>query len=1251
MKKMLWLYWALLWIGLGIAIFLYVKQKETYTNLKSLHEQVVQNTFTEIENKGLSLLYELCHQQRVDTLLLPYYQPVLFEKINKIEDAEKFYVYVLDYNHRLIAWNTNEYMPTNAEWDTQIALKKPLTVTKKNIVYYSLVGEITSPQQDIVGYVFVVIPLCKKYSIENTYIQSYSIFDDKTFQFELVSDTTNISSIPIYNRQKEYVISVQAKIKTNQIFPVQEYFTWSVFAWIACLLLVIHYTLKQTHISRFFRISILTVIIILTRYAMIYYHFPQKYYTVPLFSPTYYASSIWSASLGDLLINTILGLWLTFEWYYTLLPKVSQNFWIEKKTSIKIAFLIGIYLTFVAVTWVYQQIVRSVIIHSNIRFDFTTQSPQIDIYTGIAILSLMLIFICIFLIQYSLIGIWISLYNFRYAILLILAHIVVIGLNFWVRKVDFYLLAWVVPSYFLTFSYIRYHTEYKQKLFFTFNHSLMLILIFSINLTLYLNFFTEEKQRQEQIQFTLRKAKQHDEVLESLFSEISEQIKKDAFVSRFIADSSAYTPALIQKIERLITNITQYYTCDIAITDANHKVLYNPKNNILRVNEKTTLKKEYKIQNELYFIPYNREFIENLYVGIIPFTQGDKTVNIHIEFVPNAVYQNGLYPNFLVDRKQQRLLQRVSDKYSYAVYYANQLVSMQGSYDYSFQNNICKTHLYELQGIWQENKPYLHYIYCPEPQKIIIVTRKLPDFIERFALFSYIIYAWGILLLVLSLPYWIKHYTKRKGLRFNLYYRTKIQVYLLLMSLIPLLIIGLISIPFIKKSYLQEVQRELKRQTQAVLAAIQAKHLSEQDFIQYSTTLQNLVSDISILTQSDVNLYSKQGKLVVSTQPKIFELGLLSTTIHPKAYFYLNMQYQQEYIQNERIGKISYISIYVPVIDKDLNMLGVLNMPYITRQGQLDAEVARFISYLISIYVIILLLLSGLALVLSRTLTHPLNVLKQRIEQIRLGRKNEKMEWKSNDEIGALVDAYNQMVEKLEISERKLAMSEREAAWREMARQIAHEIKNPLTPMKLSVQHLLRAYQDKHPNLSAMIQKTAQTLLTEIDSLTEIATSFSNFAKLQQQEPEIIEVQKLLKQNIALYQNHKEITFEVQMPQKPCFIYADASAISRTFQNLIKNAVQAMESSPKKVLSISLESKENLIQVTIKDTGCGIDPEHLEHIFEPNFTTKSSGTGLGLAISKRAIENAGGSISVQSQVNIGTTFYITLPAYRDSFEK
>lgn len=1242
MKRTLWIVWTGVFIAVSFISLLYKIQKREIENQNKINHKSLQSIFSGLERKGIDLADKLSEQSGLDTLILPYNHSILFEKIKNINN-EQFYIYVLDHNHNLIAWNTHKYLPSSSEFNTQIGLGKPMTINKKNLLYYSIFKEIQQ-KQSVVGYVFVLIPLFQRYSIENQYIEPFSIFDELVkAKYEFTLETKHPHAIPIYNSIKEPVAYVQISPISGYASDTQRYFVWSVFIGLAIFLFAVHQTLKKLVKQRKLITFIFTLFVLLVRFILIYYHFPQQYYDVSLFSPSYYAANYWNTSLGDLFINAIIGLILVFEWYYTFLQHYSAEWHISKRKLVITSLVVGIYLTFVWSAYLYQSIVHSVIIHSNIRFDFT-HTPQIDQYLIIAVLSLMIIFISFFLVHYWLIGFWIKVFNLRYIILLSTIHILLIIINIPLKIVQGYLLWWIIPSYFILLTYVRYFTEYKQKLFFAFNHSLGLVFIFGLNLASHIHYFWNEKQNQEQIQFALRKAKQHDEILESVYEDISHQIKKDEFIRRFIADTTAYNPTLIQKIERMVTQATQYYNCDIAITDSKNKILYYPKKTSLRINEETLLKNEYRINDELYFIPYNREFIENLYVAIIPFTQNGQTRKIHIEFIPNTIYRNGLYPNLLVDKKQYKLLQGAL-RYSYAMYHGKELVNMQGNYNYNFQNTILKTPIPEQTGAWVKTKNNLHYVYSPAKDKVVIVTRRLSTIFDFLTLSSYMIYAWTIIFIFLSLPYWIKHYSKRKNLRFNLYYRTKIQLYLLLMSLIPLAVIGVVSIPFIKKSYYEEVQRELKRQTQSVLTAIHARGFSEIDFTQSSDALQSLTSDIAILTQSDVNIYSKEGRLLVSTQPKIFELGLLSSNIHPNAYHYLNLQYQQEHIQNEKVGKLSYISIYVPVIDKNLNMLGILNMPYITRQGQLEAEVARFVSYLIGVYVVILLGLAGLTLLLSNTLTKPLNVLRQRIEQIRLGKKNERMTWKSNDEIGALVQAYNQMVEKLEASERKLALSEREAAWREMARQIAHEIKNPLTPMKLSIQHLLRAYHDNHPNLNTMIEKVSKTLLSEINSLTEIASSFSDFAKLQQQEPEVIEIQSLLKQNIALYQSHEDIIFDIQIPENPYFIYADLSAISRTFQNIIKNAIQAMENTEKKILSIHLRTENHQIFVSIQDTGCGIDKEHIERIFEPNFTTKSSGTGLGLAISKRAIENANGNIYVQSELGKGTTFMVVLPEY------
>jgi nitrogen fixation/metabolism regulation signal transduction histidine kinase len=285
-----------------------------------------------------------------------------------------------------------------------------------------------------------------------------------------------------------------------------------------------------------------------------------------------------------------------------------------------------------------------------------------------------------------------------------------------------------------------------------------------------------------------------------------------------------------------------------------------------------------------------------------------------------------------------------------------------------------------------------------------------------------------------------------------------------------------------------------------------------------------------------------------------------------------------------------------------------------------------------------LLILVSAGYVITRTLTRPLQMLQQKLEQTRLGLPNERIEWQSKDEIGRIIDAYNTMLEKLEESEKKLTKNEREIAWREMARQVAHEIKNPLTPMRLSIQHLVRAIQQSTGDPRPMVERISGTLLTQIDSLTSIANSFSQFATLPTDVKEPTDLIQVLQEVNELYGNAEEAEIIASIPEEPLYIWAEKNRLTRVFVNLIRNALQAMPERGR--IEIGVEVFEKKCRVSFRDNGSGIPEAIQARIFEPNFSTKSSGMGLGLAITKRMVESFGGTIDFESQENIGTIFWL-----------
>jgi nitrogen fixation/metabolism regulation signal transduction histidine kinase len=281
---------------------------------------------------------------------------------------------------------------------------------------------------------------------------------------------------------------------------------------------------------------------------------------------------------------------------------------------------------------------------------------------------------------------------------------------------------------------------------------------------------------------------------------------------------------------------------------------------------------------------------------------------------------------------------------------------------------------------------------------------------------------------------------------------------------------------------------------------------------------------------------------------------------------------------------------------------------------------------------------------ISGRLTAPLALLSERLESVGVGRKSEYLSYESEDEIGDLVKKYNRMVDEIDESAKKLAFSEREYAWREMAKQIAHEIKNPLTPMKLNVQQLLKSWRDSAQGFDARIESFSKNQIEYIDNLSTIATAFSSFAKMPGNNPSDVNLTEQILTSLELYKNTENITFKVNWSKEnKIIIYADKEQLNGVFSNLIKNAIQSIPTNKAGIIEIGVEVKKDRAIVKITDNGTGIPDDLKQKMFTPNFTTKSSGMGLGLSIAKRYVENAGGKIWFESHDNAGTSFFIEFP--------
>ena len=410
--------------------------------------------------------------------------------------------------------------------------------------------------------------------------------------------------------------------------------------------------------------------------------------------------------------------------------------------------------------------------------------------------------------------------------------------------------------------------------------------------------------------------------------------------------------------------------------------------------------------------------------------------------------------------------------------------------------------------------------------------------------------------------------------------------------------------------------------------------------------LSSLIPLISEVHRLDVNIYSQEGNLITSSEKDIFKRGLVAPKMGAYAYQELVKLGYPRSDQDESIGNLYYTAAYLPLKDLNGQTLAFMGIPYYSRQRELRSDVTDFMSTLLNVYVFLLLIAGGLAIVIANSVTKPLSELRENLGSLRLG-SNQRLPYYRKDEIGDLVNAYNDAAQKIEESSKLLAQQERDDAWREMAKQVAHEIKNPLTPMKLSIQYLLHAYQSRPDDAEPLLKRVTKTLIEQIDSLAQIATEFSNFAKMPKAENSEFSINDLVASVHHLFANERtDMEISIQLPNLDLELFADRNHLTRVLNNLFKNAIQAVPDGKKGIIGISLYQLEDKAIIRVKDNGTGIPPEIQKKVFTPNFSTKNSGTGLGLAICKSIVEGFSGDIYFETEENLGTTFFVELPLLR-----
>ncbi|MEK8179079.1 ATP-binding protein [Flavobacterium buctense] len=401
------------------------------------------------------------------------------------------------------------------------------------------------------------------------------------------------------------------------------------------------------------------------------------------------------------------------------------------------------------------------------------------------------------------------------------------------------------------------------------------------------------------------------------------------------------------------------------------------------------------------------------------------------------------------------------------------------------------------------------------------------------------------------------------------------------------------------------------------------------------------IHELSDIHNLEINIYSLEGKLVKSSK-STFSVDKVAPPIPNYILKLVQSSVDKRYVDIKNIDGVKNRSSYSQIKDDKFKPLGILNIPYVEDDGFYETELREFLLRLSQVYSFMLVIAFALAYFLASYITKSLKTISDKINETSLNQKNEKIVIEANSkEINSLINAYNQMVDKLEESASMLAQSEREQAWREMAKQVAHEIKNPLTPMRLTVQSFQRKFDPNDPELKQKLNDYSKTMIQQIDTMSSVASAFSNFASMPAQQNENLNVVDVVELALDIF-NEDYIVFESN--KEEIISKLDRTQLIRIITNLVKNATQSIpEEQEEKHILVSVNEVEDNVIITVKDNGIGIDAENIEHIFEPKFTTKTSGMGLGLGIIKNIIENYKGTITFETEPGKGSTFMVSLP--------
>jgi len=1063
--------------------------------------------------------------------------------------------------------------------------------------------------------------------LENTFSRRYNLPDEY-----IIEEGSSHDEFAIHSNDGSYLFSIEPAgaylCTTKQLYIPG-------FIYLLGLLILLAYFRREfleSKASFFIKLFSLAIALFLVYWLHLIFEIPKVFFYLDFFSPSVFALNSWLPSLGDYFLLCLFFLFWMYNFGKHLeIDEIREGSFLPRKTVaiLLLLFAGSIYLLI-------HFYIRELIFNSTISF-LLNRIIEISVQSVIGIFSAGMLLLSVFYFNIKIIEASRNDFTFRqltgivFLISLFLATVQFISVG---------IVAYDALGLFIAASLLAslFSKNYLQN----FTLSYLIIFVSAASLYSLVVFYrtTAEKQREEQKLMAVTLVAERDPAAEVFLNEIQDEISVDPVIPSLLIENEE---GLVDYIEQTYFNSyfrkyeRRYFVCSGA--DSLFIQMENRMAPCFDFFGNMIETQGVKIPGTSFY------FMDNMngrisYTGRLHYPLSTETsgVSIFIELNSDLLFEGIGFPELLIDKSMEK--PENYKKYNYAKYYGGELTDKHGDYNYNFYVNSYITSDKEFDyNRWDGME---HLIYHTREHNYVIVSRELFTIIDYLISFPYLFVFYFLSVLILIL---VNNRTIRKRqINFDLKFR--IQAAIISIVFVSLLVVAAATIWYNVREYKEKHQNDLNEKMISIAEEIDMR-LEDVDEISPDLIdwLQRELAKLSNIFRTDINIYGTEGDLLASSRSEIFNRGLVSRRINAQAYFEIFENFQINYFQPEQIGKLSYLSAYKPIINNSGEYLGVINLPYFIKQDRYSQELSTIIVAFINLYVFLLLASIIVAIFIANQITRPLVLIQENLKKMELGKRNEPIYYSRKDEIGSLVKEYNKKVDELAVSAELLARSERESAWREMAKQIAHEIKNPLTPMKLNIQHLQRA-KGEGKEYNDYIERVTNTLIEQIENLSNIATEFSNFAKIPTARNQVFKLAEQLQKVINLFDSHNRVTIEFHSNGLEYLkVNADREQLSRAIINLVKNGIQAVPEDRKGLIGINLSRREHMAVISVSDNGEGIPPRLREKLFSPSFTTKTSGMGLGLAITKNIVENFSGKIWFETEQEAGTTFYLEIPIY------